>query len=99
MPWEKKPEQKSATFATVGAVACYKAKFASGDDEESDDESRFQFTKIWVKGYPVQTGSLFWSESENVLYVGFDDGKISRLLVTNYTFKDVSLNSLTMSFS
>lgn len=38
----------------------------------------------------MQTGSLFWSEQDSILYVGFDDGKITQLRVTDNAFEEVS---------
>jgi FlaG/FlaF family flagellin (archaellin) len=42
-----------------------------------------------VKGFALQTGSLYWSDKEMTLYVGFDQGRVVRLKVdescTTYT--------------
>jgi hypothetical protein len=73
MPWDKKPVQSNTVYATVGAVACYKFKFVQ---EDNDFDTDFEFQKCWIKGYGVQTGSLHWSQSEDTLYVGFDDGSV-----------------------
>ena len=52
MPWEKK--EKVETFATVGAVIVYKVKAP----KEASDSSSWQFQRLWMKGYPLQTGSI-----------------------------------------
>lgn len=69
-------------YATVGAVACYKMKRIKDVNEDGEDNSSWEFTQWWVKGYPVQTGSLHWSALEDILYIGFDDGKVQRLKIT-----------------
>jgi hypothetical protein len=88
MPWDKKPTSKDQVYATVGALVCYKVKKSQGDDDEWD------FTQFWVKTYGVQTGSLHWSETEDILYVGFDDGSIHRYQISdNGHAQDVSFLS------
>lgn len=60
---------------------------------DSVDDQDWEFTQIWVKGYGVQTGSLHWSKTENMLYVGFDDGSVQRLKINEQGHpSDVSLN-------
>lgn len=76
LPWDKKPAASTAVYATVGAVACYKVKFQKDEDE-------WQFTQFWVKGYAVQTGSLHYSDKEDTLYIGFDDGSVQRLKIAD----------------
>lgn len=84
MPWDKKPDQPKTVYATVGAVACYRIKFIKDvNDEDGEENTTWEYTLLWVKGYPVQTGSLFWSPLEDTLYIGFDDGKIQRLKITD----------------
>ena len=75
MPWDTKPATPQV-YATVGAVACYRFKM------NEDEDSEWEFKHFWSKGYAVQTGSLHWSPSEDVLYIGFDDGSINRLKIT-----------------
>ena len=67
MPWEKK--DKSDTYATVGAVIVYKVKITK---ESSTDSGNWQFQRLWMKGYPLQTGSIHWCDQEKILVVGFD---------------------------
>lgn len=68
MPWEKK--DKSETYATVGACIIYKVR-QQGD--------QWSFQKLWMKGYPLQTGAIRWCPDDKTLIVGFDQGKIARL--------------------
>ncbi len=78
--WDKKLNDTSTHVATVGALACYKFN------------DSWEFTREWIRPYPVQTGSLHWSPLEHTLYVGFDDGNIERLKITeNSLATDVSL--------
>ena len=80
MPWEaKKAETKKEVYSTVGAVACYKVKREV--DPDVGEQENWTFTKMWVKGYPVQTGSMFYNESKGLLLVGFDDGSIKKLQI------------------
>lgn len=67
MPWEKK--DKSDTYATVGACIVYKVKITK---ESSTDSGNWQFQRLWMKGYPLQTGAIQWCEQEKTLVVGFD---------------------------
>ena len=84
MPWDRKSDQPKTVYATVGAVACYKIKFIKDvNGEDGEDNSSWEYSLLWVKGYPVQTGSLFWSPLEDTIYIGFDDGKIQRLKITD----------------
>lgn len=46
------------------------------NSEDGEDNTTWEYSQLWVKSYPVQTGSLFWSHLEDTLYIGFDDGKI-----------------------
>lgn len=61
-------------------MACYKVKVTKVEDE---DDQVWEFTQWWVKGYGVQTGSLHWSDSDDTLYIGFDDGSVQRLKISN----------------
>lgn len=84
MPWDKKSDQAKTVYATVGAVACYRVKLIKDvNAEDGEDNTSWEYTLLWVKGYPVQTGSLHWSALEDTLYVGFDDGKVARLKITD----------------
>ena len=76
MPWDKKPTSSAAqnVFATVGAVACYKFQIVNNE---------WEFKQWWCKGYAVQTGSIHWSPKEDTLYIGFDDGNVERLKITD----------------
>lgn len=65
MPWEKKSD-KSDTYATVGAVVIYKVRIMK------DEGDAWQFQRLWMKGYPLQTGSLRWCDHDKTLVVGFD---------------------------
>lgn len=42
----------------------------------------------------MQTGSLHWSESEETLFIGFDDGKVSRLKITDSTYTELGETAL-----
>ena len=53
------------------------------NSEDGEDNTTWEYSQLWVKSYPVQTGSLFWSHLEDTLYIGFDDGKIQRLKITD----------------
>jgi hypothetical protein len=76
MPWEKKSE-KSDTYATVGAVVIYKVRISQV--LSAADVGSWSFQRLWMKGYPLQTGSIQWCDNEKTLIVGFDQGKIARL--------------------
>lgn len=79
MPWDKKASSTSSqVYATVGAVTCYKVK-----PSDSESEEGWQFKQWWTKGYAVQTGSLHWSPKEDTLYIGYDDGNVQRLKITD----------------
>lgn len=77
MPWDSKQKAAAKATATIGAVVCYKLKSASEDSDE-----KWEAEKVWQKGYGSQTGCLHWSQNENTLYIGFDDGSIQRLKIT-----------------
>jgi hypothetical protein len=53
MPWEKK--DKADTYATVGAAIIYKVRIMK---ESDGDTGSWQFQRLWMKGYPLQTGSI-----------------------------------------
>ena len=38
---------------------------------------------MWVKGFALQTGCLHWSDEDDILYIGFDQGKIIRLKMSD----------------
>ena len=67
MPWEKK--DKIDTYATVGAAIIYKVRIKK---ESDGDAGSWQFQRLWMKGYPLQTGSIQWSAHDKTLLVGFD---------------------------
>ena len=80
MPWEKKEKQTSATqpvSAIVGAVSAYRVKI----QKDGDGQESYDFKQLWVKGFSLQTGCLHWSDDDNILYIGFDQGKIIRLKI------------------
>ena len=82
MPWEKKEKLASATApvsAIVGAVSAYRVKIV----KDSDGQEDWTFTQLWVKGFSLQTGCLHWSDDEDILYIGFDQGKIIRLKISD----------------
>jgi len=89
MPWEKKDKTKSETYATVGAVMIYKVRIAK---DSGTDVGSWSFQRLWMKGYPLQTGAIQWCENEKTLIVGFDQGKIARLkpLGTSLHMQEVS---------
>ena len=43
---------------------------------EPSKEEIYAIHKIWAKPFPVQTGTLFWEDENEILSVGNDDGKI-----------------------
>ena len=43
--------------------------------EPSKDEV-YAIHKIWAKPFPIQTGTLYWEDQNQILSVGNDDGKI-----------------------
>ena len=43
---------------------------------EPSKEEIYAIHKIWAKPFPIQTGTLFWEDVNNVVCVGNDDGKI-----------------------
>ena len=82
MPWEKKEKLASANApvsAIVGAVAVYRVKITKDADGQDD----WTFTQLWVKGFALQTGCLHWADEEDILYIGFDQGKIVRLKISD----------------
>lgn len=72
----------------MGAVACYKVKREV--DPDLGEQENWTFTKMWVKGYPVQTGCLYWDEQRSMLLVGFDDGSIKKLQIEGLQFSEVA---------
>lgn len=81
-------------------MACYKVKVTQVEDADDQD---WEFTQWWVKGYGVQTGSLHWSDTDDTLYIGFDDGSVQRLKISETgSATEVRpfrrLNSLDVSF-
>ena len=82
MPWEKKEKLASANApaaAIVGAVAAYRVKITT----DSDGQEEWSFTQLWVKGFALQTGCLHWCDEDETLYIGFDQGKIIRLKMSD----------------
>ena len=43
---------------------------------EPSKEEIYAIHKIWAKPFPIQTGTLFWEDKNEILCVGNDDGKI-----------------------
>ena len=43
---------------------------------EPSKEEIYAIHKIWARPFPVQTGTLYWEDENEVLCVGNDDGKI-----------------------
>ena len=43
---------------------------------EPSKEEIYAIHKIWAKPFPIQTGTLFWEDKNEVFCVGNDDGKI-----------------------
>ena len=43
---------------------------------EPSKEEVYAIHKIWAKPFPIQTGTLYWEDQNQILSVGNDDGKI-----------------------
>ena len=43
---------------------------------EPSKEEIYAIHKIWAKPFPIQTGTLYWEDKNQILSVGNDDGKI-----------------------
>ena len=43
---------------------------------EPSKEEIYAIHKIWARPFPVQTGTLYWEDENEILIVGNDDGKI-----------------------
>ena len=62
---------------------------------EPSKEEIYAIHKIWAKPFPIQTGTLFWEDENEILSVGNDDGKIyvfkpqpgTHYVVMNQTFE------------
>jgi hypothetical protein len=91
MPWEKKAEKEKAnnpTYSTVSAVAAYRVK----SKQDRAGNNLYELQKLWIKTFPLQIGCLHWSDSEETIYIGFDNGVIHRLALTSnpLAYNDVS---------
>jgi WD40 repeat protein len=63
-PWEKKDKQ----YIPLGAAFIYQCK--------PDPKEIYVIHKIWVKSFPIQTGVIYWDDTNEIYCVGNDDGKI-----------------------
>jgi hypothetical protein len=94
MPWEKKEDKKAPTYSTVSALAMYKVATAKEEmfGEEGAVEN-IQFRRMWLKTFSKQIGCIHWSEAEQTVFVGFDQGFIHKIQLTAniLAYKDVSI--------
>ena len=62
---KKKDETK---VIPLGAAFIYQCR--------PDQKEIYKIHKIWAKSFPIQTGSIFWEDENEMYIVGNDDGKI-----------------------
>ena len=64
-PWEKKYNKLQVP---LGAAFIYQCK--------PDPKEIYKIHKIWAKSFPIQTGVIYWDDTNEIYCVGNDDGKI-----------------------
>ena len=61
-------KKKDNSHIPLGAAFIYQCK--------PSKKEIYTIHKIWAKPFPIQTGTLCWEDTQELLSVGNDDGKI-----------------------
>ena len=49
--------------------------------DEEGQVNDWTFTLLWAKSFALQTGSMSWDSKNNILFIGFDQGRLVRIKI------------------